>query len=72
MSDKIATLDPVDEARAAFQYFDTEGRGKISARDLRAVATEIGEILDMDEAAAMIEEFDLNGDKESKKKSYID
>lgn len=49
MSEKILARDPHDEIRRAFQLFDDDGTGKISLRNLRRVAKEIGEKLDDEE-----------------------
>ncbi|KIM96325.1 hypothetical protein OIDMADRAFT_98251, partial [Oidiodendron maius Zn] len=57
----ISARDPRDEILRAFALFDTDGKGMISLEDLRRVARELGEGLEEDELAAMIEEFDLDG-----------
>ena len=57
----ILARDPRDEILRAFDLFDTEGKGMISLDDLKRVARELGEGLEEEELAAMIEEFDLEG-----------
>lgn len=60
-SQLIAARDPRDEILRAFNLFDGDGKGMITLDDLRRVARELGEGLEEEELAAMIEEFDLEG-----------
>ncbi|MCJ1226671.1 Calcium-binding component of the spindle pole body (SPB) half-bridge [Toensbergia leucococca] len=62
MAQRILARDPRDEILRAFELFDEGGKGKINLQDLRRVARELGEALEEEELAAMIEEFDLDGD----------
>ena len=62
MAQRILARDPREEILRAFDLFDQGGKGKIDLEDLRRVARELGEGLGEEELAAMIDEFDLDGD----------
>ena len=49
VSERILARDPMDEIRRAFHLFDDDNTGKISLRNLRRVAKEIGDRLEDDE-----------------------
>lgn len=71
MGEKILKRDPLDEIKRAFQLFDDDHTGKISIKNLRRVAKELGETLTDEELRAMIEEFDLDGDGEINENEFI-
>lgn len=71
MSERILARDPMDEIRRAFQLFDDDNTGKISLRNLRRVAKEIGDRLEDDELQAMIDEFDLDQDGEINEQEFF-
>jgi len=71
MSERILARDPMDEIRRAFQLFDDDNTGKISLRNLRRVAKEIGDRLEDDELQAMIDEFDLDQDGEINENEFF-
>ena len=66
MKVKYSERDPVEEGLRAFRLIDLEGKGRISLRDLKVLAKELGENLSGEELEAMIECFDGDGDGESK------
>merc|ERR1712010_395119 len=42
LSGKMASKDPADECKKAFDYFDKDGNGRITLKDLKTVAQEMG------------------------------
>ena len=71
MTEKISERDPLEEIRKAFKLFDEEGTGKISIKNLKKVAREIGENMSEEELQAMIDEFDLDRDGEINENEFI-
>jgi centrin-3 len=49
VTERILARDPLDEIRRAFRLFDDDGTGRISIRNLKRVAKELGENLDDEE-----------------------
>jgi centrin-3 len=62
LAEKYLNRDPIEEIIKAFKLFDDEGTGRITLKNLRRVARELGENLSDDELQAMIDEFDRDGD----------
>ena len=71
MTQKIQDRDPVEETLKAFKLFDEDNTGKISLRNLRRVARELGENLSDEELTAMIDEFDKDGDGEINEQEFL-
>lgn len=71
VTERILARDPLEEIRKAFKLFDEDGTGRISLRNLRHIAMELGENISEEELKAMIEEFDLDGDGEINEHEFI-
>ena len=57
-------IDTVEDLRQAFNVFDKDGTGKISAAELRHVMSNLGEKLTEEEVDEMLREADVDGDGE--------
>ncbi|KAF8878514.1 hypothetical protein CPB85DRAFT_1443363 [Mucidula mucida] len=64
--EKLLERDPLEDLQHAFRHHT----GKISLRNLRRVAKEIGDRLEDDELQAMIDEFDLDQDGEISEQEF--
>lgn len=54
VTEKILLRDPLDEIRRAFRLFDDDNTGRISIRNLKRVAKELGENLDDEELCVLL------------------
>jgi centrin-1 len=66
-----AERDPREEILKAFKLFDDDSTGKISLRNLKRVARELGETMTDDELQEMIDEADRDGDGEISEEEFI-
>ena len=57
MTEKYAARDPEAEFKKAFALFDEDNTGRITVRNLRRVARELGESIPDEELQAMVDEF---------------
>jgi len=64
MTHKILNRDPKDEILKAFRLFDDDETEKISFKNLKRVAKELGERMTDEELQEMIDEADRDGDGE--------
>ena len=71
MTEKIRNRDPVEEILKAFKLFDEDNTGRVSLRNLKRVARELGENLSDDELQAMIDEFDKDQDGEISEQEFL-
>ena len=62
MTHKMAQRDPREEMLNAFALFDDDETGKISFKNLKMVARELGENMTDDEIQELIDEADKDGD----------
>ncbi|XP_013772289.1 caltractin-like isoform X2 [Limulus polyphemus] len=71
MSTRMAEKDINEEIMKAFQLFDDDNTGKISFKNLKRVAKELGENLTDEELQEMIEEADRDGDGEVNQEEFL-
>ena len=67
----MSERDPREEIMKAFRLFDDDSTGKISLRNLKRVARELGETMTDDELQEMIDEADRDGDGEISEEDFI-
>lgn len=66
-----AERDPRDEILKAFRLFDDDNTGKISLKNLKRVARELGEAMTEEELQEMIDEADRDGDGEICEEEFV-
>ncbi|KFO30032.1 Centrin-2 [Fukomys damarensis] len=71
MTQKMPEKDTKEEILKAFKLFDDEKVGKISFKDLKCVAKELGENLTDKELQEMIDEADQDGNGEVSKQEFL-
>merc|ERR1712146_393307 len=71
MSQKILNRDPKDVILKAFRLFDDDETGKISFKNLKRVAKELGERMTDEELQEMIDEADCDGDGEVNEEEFL-
>ena len=71
MSHKLNERDSNEELLKAFRLFDDDDTGKITLKNLRRVAREIGESMTDEELMEMINEADRNGDGEIDQDEFL-
>ncbi|KND04712.1 centrin-1 [Spizellomyces punctatus DAOM BR117] len=71
MTAKMAEKDTREEIIKAFRLFDDDETGKISFKNLKRVAKELGENLTDEELQEMIDEADRDGDGEINQEEFL-
>ena len=71
MTQKMSERDPREEMLKAFRLFDDDETGKISFKNLKRVAKELGENMTDDEIQEMIDEADRDGDGEIGEEEFM-
>ncbi|OEH74326.1 centrin-1-like isoform x1 [Cyclospora cayetanensis] len=68
---QVLARDPKEEMLKAFRLFDDDGTGKITFKNLKRVAKEIGENISDEEIQEMIDEADRDGDGEINEEEFL-
>ncbi|SOV10224.1 centrin-1 [Plasmodium sp. gorilla clade G2] len=71
MTIKMCERDPKEEILKAFRLFDDDETGKISFKNLKRVAKELGENITDEEIQEMIDEADRDGDGEINEEEFM-
>ncbi|XP_076177695.1 uncharacterized protein LOC143151990 isoform X2 [Ptiloglossa arizonensis] len=71
MSVKMLEKDTKEEILKAFRLFDDDNTGKITFKNLKRVARELGENLTDEELQEMIDEADKDGDGEISQEEFL-
>ncbi|XP_077983614.1 uncharacterized protein LOC144438459 [Glandiceps talaboti] len=71
MTAKMSEKDSKEEILKAFRLFDDDETGKISFKNLKRVAKELGENLTDEELQEMIDEADRDGDGEINEAEFL-
>uniref|UniRef100_A0A2C9K1N0 EF-hand domain-containing protein n=1 Tax=Biomphalaria glabrata TaxID=6526 RepID=A0A2C9K1N0_BIOGL len=71
MTYKMSEKDSKEEILKAFRLFDDDETGKISFRNLKRVAKELGENMTDEELQEMIDEADRDGDGEINQEEFL-
>jgi Ca2+-binding EF-hand superfamily protein len=71
MTVKMSEKDSKEEILKAFRLFDDDETGKISFKNLKRVAKELGENLTDEELQEMIDEADRDGDGEINEQEFL-
>merc|ERR1711964_874667 len=71
MTAKMSERDPMEEIIKAFRLFDDDETGKISFKNLKRVAKELGENMTDEELQEMIDEADRDGDGEINEEEFL-
>jgi centrin-1 len=71
MTGKMGDRDSPDEIRRVYKLFDDDETGRISFRNLKRVARELGENMTDEELQEMINKADLDGDGEVNEDEFM-
>jgi len=71
MTGKMGDRDSPEEIRRVFKLFDDDETGKISFRNLKRVARELGENMTDEELQEMINKADIDGDGEVNEEEFL-
>merc|ERR1712205_31185 len=71
MGGKMSDKDLKEDMIKAFKLFDSDSTGKVSFKNLEAVAKELGESMSKEELQGMMDEADTDGDGEINEEEFL-
>jgi len=71
MSGKLGDKDAKEDIVKAFRLFDDDETNKVSFKNLKRVAKELGEAMGDEELQEMIDEADTDGDGEVNEEEFL-
>eukprot|EP00039_Didymoeca_costata_P020255 m.340634 g.340634 ORF g.340634 m.340634 type:complete len:170 (+) comp19432_c0_seq1:258-767(+) len=71
VTDRILERNPIEEVMKAFALFDDDKTGKITLKNMRRAARELGEEMTDEELQAMIDEFDSSKSGELNEDDFL-
>jgi len=68
---RMGHVNTREEVIEAFRVFDKQGRGYVTAGEIREALTELGDFMDANEVEELIYEADFNGDGNIRYEDFV-